>query len=95
MEERKQIKAKPHNVSIEGREKLNISGVKEVISFDENTIILNTEMGGLMLKGTDLHINKLNVDDGNLNIEGFIIACSYTEKNDTKKTGGFFSNIFK
>lgn len=95
MEERKQIKAKPHNITIEGREKLSISGVKEVISFDENTISLNTEMGGLVLKGTDLHINRLNVDDGNLNIEGFVIACSYTEKSDTKKSGGFFSNIFK
>ncbi|MDF2592504.1 MAG: yabP [Clostridia bacterium] len=95
MEERKLIKTKPHNIFIEGREKLNITGVRDVISFDENTIVLSTEMGGLILKGTDLHINKLNVEDGNLNIEGYIVACNYTEKTDTKRTGGFFSNIFK
>ncbi|HYE10741.1 MAG TPA: sporulation protein YabP [Patescibacteria group bacterium] len=95
MEERKLIKTKPHNVLMEGREKLSITGVRDVISFDENTIILNTEMGGLVLKGTDLHINKLNVEDGNLSIEGYVIACSYTDKTDSKKTGGFFSNIFK
>jgi sporulation protein YabP len=95
MEERKLIKTKPHNVLIEAREKLTITGVRDVISFDENTIILNTEMGGLVLKGTDLHINKLNVEDGNLSIEGYVIACDYTDKTDSKKSGGFFSNIFK
>lgn len=95
MEERKLIKTKPHNLLIEGREKLNITGVRDVISFDENTIILSTEMGGLVLKGSDLHINKLNVEEGNLNIEGYLIACNYTDKTDSKRTGGFFSNIFK
>lgn len=95
MEDKKLIKTKPHNVLIEGREKLNITGVKDVISFDENTIILNTEMGGLVLKGTGLHINKLNVEDGNLNIEGYIQACNYTDKSEAKKNGGFFSNMFK
>lgn len=95
MEDKKLIKTKPHNIAIEGREKMNISGVRDVVSFDENTIILNTEMGGLVLKGTNLHINKLNVDDGNLSVEGYVIACNYTDKTDTKRTGGFFSNIFK
>ena len=95
MEERKLIKTKPHNLVIEGREKLNVTGVRDVISFDENTIILNTEMGGLVLKGNNLHINKLNVEEGNLNIEGYFIACNYTDKTDSKRTGGFFSNIFK
>ena len=95
MGERQLIKTKPHNVFMESREKLNITGVRDVVSFDENTIILNTEMGGLVLKGANLHINKLNVEDGNLNIEGYIIACNYTDKTDSKKAGGFFSNIFK
>ncbi|MDF2839375.1 MAG: sporulation protein YabP [Clostridia bacterium] len=95
MEERKLIKTKPHNMFIEGREKLNITGVRDVVSFDESTIVLNTEMGGLILKGIGLHINKLNVEDGNLNIEGYITAYNYTDKTDNKKTAGFFSNIFK
>jgi sporulation protein YabP len=95
MEEKKQVKTKPHNLVIEGRERLNITGVRDVVSFDENTIVLNTEMGGLILKGTGLHINRLSVEDGNLNIEGYITACNYTDKTDSKKTGGLFSNIFK
>jgi sporulation protein YabP len=95
MEERKLIKTKPHNVLVENREKLSITGVRDVVSFDENTIILNTELGGLVIKGTNLHINKLNVEDGSLNIEGFVTASDYTDKIDIKKAKGFFGNIFK
>jgi sporulation protein YabP len=95
VEDKKLIKTKPHNVLIEGREKLSITGVKDVISFDENTIVLSTEMGGLILKGTGLHISRLNTEDGNLNIEGYVQACDYTDKSDTRKTKGFFSSIFK
>lgn len=95
MEEKRLSKTKPHNVFIEDREKLNITGVLDVISFDENTIALNTELGGLILKGTGLHINKLNVEDGNIIIEGYIYACNYTDKNTSRKSGGFFSSIFK
>lgn len=94
MEEKKMIKSK-HDVTIEGREKLAVTGVKDVASFDDNTVVLDTEGGGLTIKGTDLHINKLSVEDGNLFIEGFIISCVYSDKLDVKKTGSFLSNIFK
>lgn len=95
MEDKKVIKAKSQSISIENREKMLLTGVTDVSSFDENTIVLDTEMGGLVIKGTGMHISKLCVDDGNLNIEGFIISCSFTEKAASKKSGGFLSNIFK
>ena len=95
MEEKKPIKSKAHDVTIEGRGRLVVTGVKDVASFDDNTVVLDTEGGGLTIKGTDLHINRLSVDDGNLFIEGFIISCIYSYKLDVKKTGSFFSNIFK
>jgi sporulation protein YabP len=95
MEEKKLMKTKPHNITIEGREKLAITGVKDVTSFDDNTVILDTEAGGLTIRGTELHINRLNVDDGNLFVEGYIISCVYNDKLDVKKTGSFLSNIFK
>lgn len=95
MEEKNLIKQKPHNITMENRAKLNITGVREVESFDDNNIILDTEAGGMIIKGSSLHINKLNVEDGNLLIEGFIISCTYTEKTEAKRTGSFFSNIFK
>lgn len=95
MEEKKMVRSKIHNITLEGREKLAVTGVKDVASFDDNTVVLDTEGGGLTIKGTDLHINKLSVEDGNLFIEGFIISCIYSDKLDVKKTGSFFSNIFK
>lgn len=95
MDEKKIIKAKPHNISIEGREKLQITGVTEVDSFNDNIVSLNTEMGGLTIKGNELHINKLNVDDGNLIVEGYIISCVYTQKDENHKQGGLLSKIFK
>jgi len=95
MEEKKLIKSKPHNITIEGRERLIINGVRDVASFNENEVSLETEAGGLIIRGTDLHINRLNVDDGNLFIEGYIISCVYNDKIDIKKTGNFLSNIFK
>lgn len=95
MDEKKIIKAKPHNISIEGREKLQITGVTEVDSFNDNIVSLNTEMGGLTIKGNELHINKLNVDDGNLIVEGYIISCVYTQKDENNKQGGLLSKIFK
>jgi sporulation protein YabP len=95
MEEKKMLKSKPHNITIEGRERLIINGVRDVTSFDDNEVALDTEAGGLTIKGTNLHINKLSVDDGNLFVEGYIISCVYSDKIDIKRTGSFLSNIFK
>lgn len=95
MEEKKMIKTRPHNITLEGRERLAITGVKDVTSFDDNTVVLDTEAGGLTVKGTDLHINRLSVEDGNLFVEGYIISCVYSDRIDVKKTGSFLSNIFK
>lgn len=95
MEEKKLIKSKPHSITIEGRERIIINGVRDVASFDENEVALETEAGGLTIRGTDLHINRLSVDDGNLFVEGYIISCIYNDKMDIKRTGNFLSNIFK
>lgn len=95
MEEKKLIKSKPHNITIEGRERLIVNGVRDVTSFDDNEVALDTEAGGLIIRGTNLHINKLSVDDGNLFVEGYIISCVYNDKIDVKRTGSFFGNIFK
>ena len=95
MEEKKFVKSKPHSITIEGRERLIITGVRDVTSFNDNEVALDTEAGGLTIRGTNLHINKLSVDDGNLIVEGYVISCVYSDKIDAKKTGSFLSNIFK
>jgi sporulation protein YabP len=84
----------PHNIILEDRKKLNISGVSDVDSFDEETIIAYTDLGELKIMGSGLHINKLSVESGDLLIEGNIRAISYSDTENVAK-GGFFSGLFK
>ncbi|AAM25582.1 MAG: hypothetical protein XD49_0669 [Caldanaerobacter subterraneus] len=87
---------KPHNVSIENREKMSITGVVNVISFDEESVIVETEMGILTVRGQGLHINKLNLDEGQVSLDGEIINLNYSEKGGlVSKSGGFISRMFR
>ena len=95
MEERKQISEKKHSVNIENRNRLALSGVTQVGSFDEETIRLMTELGGLTIQGKNMHINKLNVDDGNLIIEGTINSCTYSDRIETANKGSLLTRMFK
>ena len=82
-----------HNIILESRERLNISGVEDVESFDENAIILYTSRGTLIVRGSDLHIEKLTRDGGELNVQGNIDSLQY--ENDQPGRGGLFSRLFK
>ncbi len=82
-----------HNIIIESRKKLNISGIKEVMSFDDETIILESVYGRLTIKGEDLNIISFNTDSGDLSAEGKLYAVVYVD--DTKRSGGFFSRLLK
>ena len=81
------------NIIIEQRKKLTLSGVKDCISFDEETIIASTEYGELTVKGEKLHITKLSLEIGELCIEGRISSLSYADVPD--KSGSFFSRVFR
>jgi sporulation protein YabP len=96
IEERAQIRKMEdtHNIVMENRSKLNISGVNEVDSFDEKTIVLYTVQGMLTICGEDMHISKLNVENGDVAVEGEIWSLEYSDK-DVKKVRGFLSRIFK
>jgi len=96
IEEKKIIKAKVQNLIIENREKLSISGVLDVESFNDEAVIVDTELGVLIIRGEDLHISKLNLENAELNIEGDIISCEYSDKEGSKSKGnGFFGKMFK
>lgn len=97
MEDKKMIKGKipVQNVILENREKLSVSGVIDVSSFNDENIILETELGALIVKGRDLHINKLSLDNAELVVEGDIESCMYSDKEFKSKGLGFLSNLFK
>lgn len=92
IEEKTKTLAKPHNIIIEDRAKLSISGVEDVESFDERQIIMRTTKGNIILRGSDLHIDKLNLDTGELTVTGLISELGYEE---TASGGSLWSRLFK
>ncbi|MBO7217187.1 MAG: sporulation protein YabP [Clostridia bacterium] len=82
-----------HNVIMEGRKKLNMSGVLEVVGFDDETVTLETNMGLLTIKGERLKIGSFSASSSDIDIEGNIIAMVYTGDNSEK--GGFFRKLLK
>ena len=82
-----------HLLSVENRQRLNASGVLDVDSFDEKTIVILTNLGVLTVEGEDLHINRLNVDNGDIAIEGTSDQFRYTDLKE--KGGGMFKNLFR
>lgn len=83
------------NLVLENRGKLSISGVLDVLSFDDQVVIVETELGLLTVKGEDLRINKLSIDTSEVVIEGDIFAMNYSEKEMDKKGGSILGKIFK
>lgn len=83
------------NVILENREKLSISGVLDVLSFDDQIVILETELGLLTVKGDNLRINKLSLDTAEVTIDGEIYNLGYSEKEMTQKSSGFLGKIFR
>ena len=83
------------NIVLENREKLSISGVLDVLSFDDQIVILETELGLLTVKGENLRINKLSLDTTEVVISGEIYNLGYTEKSSDKKNSGLLNKIFK
>ncbi len=83
------------NIVLENRERLNITGVLDVLSFDDQIVILETELGLLTVKGENLRINKLSLDTSEVTIEGAISQLMYSEKDNIEKGGGFLNKIFK
>ncbi len=80
-----------HHLILEDRERLTVSGVEEVESFDENTIVMETAQGVLIVRGEGLHIEKLSLDGGDLKVEGMVEALAYEESR--RGRGGFLSRL--
>lgn len=79
---------KKHRLEINNREEATVSGVEEVISFDESCVVLRTVCGILSLDGKDMRVVNLNADSGEVNISGVIDGAIYPE--NAQKGGLFF-----
>lgn len=83
----------PHSLILEGRERLTISGVEDVESFNEQQVVAVTSRGTLIISGTSLHIERLSLDMGELLIEGEVAELRY-EDAPAQRGGGIFSRLF-
>jgi len=84
------------NLVLENRQKLNITGATDVLSFDDQVVIVETELGLLTIKGENLRINKLSLDSSEVIVEGQIYNLAYSDSTiNDNKVNGFFNKIFK
>ncbi len=94
MEERQMPKA--HKVVFNNRKSGMVTGVVDVISFDLNEVLLQTELGLLTVKGTDLHVNRLNLEKGEVDLAGNVDSFVYSGANQAAhQEDGFFAKLFK
>lgn len=81
-----------HNLSLENRKKLEMSGVEEVITFNETKILLQTNQGTLNIQGKELNIQQLNLDNSQIRINGYVHSLEYSNKSTEKN---IFKRLFK
>ncbi|MDO4343987.1 MAG: sporulation protein YabP [Eubacteriales bacterium] len=86
MEEKQMPRA--HKIAVIGRKSGTISGISDVLSFDENEIVLDTDMGLLTIRGKELHINRLSLELGEADMEGKVDSLVYSERGHRKKQEG-------
>ena len=87
---------KPHKLVVSNRKTSMVTGVLDVLSFDLNEILLETEQGLLMVKGTDLHVNRLSVEKGEVDLEGNIDSIAYSNVSPSgAQKENFFAKLFK
>lgn len=87
-------KFKEQNIVIQNREKAVVTGVEDIHSFDDELVIVQTDLGLLTIKGENLKMNKLNLDNNELIIEGKTSAIAYSDAVQNKKQG-FMNKLFK
>ena len=85
-----------HRFTMNGRKFVELTGINTVVSFDTEEVLLDTVLGGLLIKGHELHINQLNLDKGLVDVEGKVDSFIYSDKSPTENTAkGIISRLFR
>ncbi len=82
---------RPHSIILTGRKKAEITGVTELLSYDENAVMMTTSAGSLALEGKDLHVDRLSLDSGEISVCGDFSGIYYYDRQSGKS--GFWSKI--
>lgn len=90
------LNKRTHKIIVNNRKACNLTGVSDVLSFDESEIILETDQGMLMMKGKELHVNRLMLDKGEVDIDGRIDSITYSEQNTkSDRADSLLGRLFK
>lgn len=96
MEDLNNINKRMHKMVVNNRKNGSLTGVKDVIAFDEGEVILETDMGVLVIKGQGLHVKRLNLENGEVDLEGRMDSFFYSDqKGSMDKKESFFVRLFK
>lgn len=87
------MESSKHTINLDNREKLVATGITDILSFDEENIVAQTENGILVIRGYNLHINSLNLEKGSLIADGNVYSLSYDNENSSK--GSLLGRLFK
>lgn len=88
--------SKQHKMILNNRKNCSLTGILDVLSFDTREVLLETELGMLTIKGQDLHVNRLSVEKGEVDLDGHIDSYTYTETSSFHAKGeSLFSRLFK
>lgn len=94
MEEK--LGGRPHRLTIQNRQSGSITGIVDVVSFDEGAVILDTDMGLMTIKGRGLHVSRLSLEKGEVDLEGDIDSLAYSSNEALRKSGeSFLARLFK
>ena len=87
---------RPHSCLLQNRSSVSLTGVREVVSFDENQVVMDTDLGLLTLKGKELHVSRLTVEKGEVDVEGTIDSLVYSSNEAYRKSGkSFIARLFQ
>ena len=87
----KSVSAAPHQIILQNRKLVELTGVSDVDSFDDTVAVVTTSLGELTIRGRELHVCQLNVNEGSLSVEGQIDSLSYADV----VRGGFLSRLLR
>lgn len=88
--------SRTHKITMTNRKSCLISGVNDVVAFDADEILLDTDQGKLTIKGDELHVNRLMLDKGEVDVDGKVDSLTYSEMPVSQKGGeSILSRIFK
>ncbi len=96
MEEKYNFRSGQHRLVIENRDHTEVTGVVHVDSFDDEEVVMETELGLLAVRGENLHIKHLNLEQGEISIEGYVLELAYAEEKHSRTRGkNLLERLFK